>query len=76
MTVKELIERLECEDPDTEVHFSFPSGDYWGTTISRTVDFVETGKVKYSDYHNTYKVVDEDDCDPEDEAIAEVLILS
>ena len=76
MTVRELIERLKQENPDDEVHYSYSSGDYWGTTISREVESVELGQVKYSEYHRTYKVVeDEFEEDPETE-IKPVLILS
>ena len=82
MTVRELIERLQQENPDDEVHYSYSSGDYWGTVISREVDSVRLGQVKYSEYHRTYKVVedecyDENDYDEEGaEDIKGVVILS
>lgn len=72
MTVKELIDRLECFDPESEVHFAYPSNDYWGTTLSRQVDSVELAKVKYSEYHRTSKVID---YDYEDDDARDVVIL-
>lgn len=72
MTVKELIDRLECFDPESEVHFAYPSNDYWGTTLSRPVDSVETAKVEYSEYHRSSKVID---YDYEDAGARDVVIL-
>jgi hypothetical protein len=71
MTVKELIETLECFDPESEVHFAYPSNDYWGTTLSRQVDSVECAKVEYSEYHRTNKIIDYDyeDADAKDVVI-------
>jgi hypothetical protein len=60
MTVKELIERLSSENPDEEVYFSYPSGDYWGTTCANEVSCVDTGQVKWSEYHGTYNIANED----------------
>jgi hypothetical protein len=65
MKVAELIELLQMENPDAEVHFSYNYGDHWRTQVAPTVDSVEQGTVKYSDYHRMPKVVeyDEDDED-------------
>lgn len=71
MTVKELIERLQQEDPSMPVHFSHPSGDYWRTQLAPCVTSVDIGYVKHDDYHN--KPVIADDCD--DSAI-EVVVLN
>ena len=67
MKVSELIELLQCEDRDAEVHFSYNYGDHWRTQVAPTVDSVETGFVTYSAYHSMDKVVDEEDFDYDDE---------
>lgn len=63
MKVSELIELLQMENQDAEVHFSYNYGDHWRTQVAPTVDNVETGFVKYSDYHRMHKVVDDEDFD-------------
>ena len=63
MQVKELIELLQMEDQDAEVHFSYNYGDHWRTQVAPTVDSVMTGRVTYSDYHRMHKVLDEEDFD-------------
>ena len=72
MKVAELIELLQMENPEAEVHFSYNYGDYWRTQVAPTVDSVEVGRVKYSSYHSMDKVVDED----EDEETQEVVLLT
>ena len=72
MKVAELIELLQMENPEAEVHFSYNYGDYWRTQVAPTVDSVEVGRVKFSDYHRMDKVVDED----EDEETQEVVLLT
>jgi hypothetical protein len=61
MKVSELIELLEQQNPDAEVHFSYNYGDHWRTQVAPEVDSVETGMVEYSDYHSMDKVVDSED---------------
>ncbi len=68
MLVKDLIERLQDMNPNAEVHFSYNYGDHWHTQVAPTVESVEEGAVKYSNYHNVDKVVDTDDEDCYDEA--------
>lgn len=63
MKVAELIELLQMENPEAEVHFSYNYGDHWRTQVAPTVDSVEVGYVKFSDYHRMHKVVDEEDFD-------------
>ena len=65
MKVSELIELLQMENQDAEVHFQYNYGDHWRTQVAPTVDSVELGLVKYSDYHRMPKVV-EPDWDEED----------
>lgn len=40
-----------------------PSHDYWGTVCARNINIIDIASVKYSDYHQTDKVVE--DCDDE-----------
>ncbi len=67
MKVSELIELLQMENQDAEVHFQYNYGDHWRTQVAPSVDSVEVGNVKYSDYHRMHKVVDEEDFDYDDE---------
>jgi len=63
MKVSDLIELLQQEAPDAEVHFSYNYGDHWRTQVAPTVDSVEVGYVVHSAYHSMDKVVDEEDFD-------------
>ena len=78
MQVKDLIELLQQESPEAEVHFSYNYGDHWRTQVAPTVDSVEVGYVTFSDYHRMPKVY-EPDYDEDDETDAdkmtEVVIL-
>ena len=67
MKVSELIEQLQDMNPDAEVHFAYNYNDHWRTHVAPTVDSVEEGIVKYSDYHQM-QVIDnaEEDFTPED----------
>jgi len=83
MIVAELIEQLKYMDQDAEVHFQYNYGDHWRTQVAPTVDSVEEGAVKYSDYHRMDKVVDEEDFDYDDngeptygENVKKVVILA
>ena len=66
MKVAELIEQLQDMDQDAEVHFAYNYGDHWRTQVAPTVDRVDVGAVKYSDYHRMHKVVENDDDDDHD----------
>ena len=61
MQVKDLIEQLRSMNPDAEVHFSYNYGDHWSTQVAPTVDTVDEGLVKYSDYHRMDRLMDEDE---------------
>ena len=81
MKVSDLIAELQTMDPEAEVHFSYNYGDHWRTQVAPTVDRVESGTVKYSDYHRMPKVVeydqyDEDDESSMDQSSGQVVILS
>ena len=66
MKVADLIELLQMENPEAEVHFQYNYGDHWRTQVAPTVDEVQVGYVKYSDYHRMDKLVSEDDFDYDD----------
>lgn len=61
MKVQELIEQLKSMNPDAEVHFTYCYGDHWRTQVAPTVDLVQEGLVKYSEYHSMDELMDEDD---------------
>jgi len=73
MKVKELIELLQCEDEDAEVHFAYNYGDYWRTTVAPKVRKVEESYVKFSDYHSMPALADDDDYENEKATSAVVL---
>lgn len=75
MTAKELIEILAQFDEDTKVVFAYPSQDYLHTVLAGTIDDVELGQIKWSDYHDKNAVVDSDDFDEEDDENV-VIVLS
>lgn len=61
MKVSQLIEQLQYMDKDAEVHFAYNYGDHWRTEVAPTVDRVDEGVVKYSEYHRMDKLMDESD---------------
>ena len=69
LTVKELIEELQCMPQDAEVHFQYNYGDHWRTQVAPGVDTVEMGLVEYSEYHQMPKVVEPDYDDEQDEDV-------
>jgi hypothetical protein len=66
MNVKELIEQLECMNPEAEVHFAYNYGDHWRTEVAPKVERVHQGIVEFSDYHRMDKLVEDEDCYDED----------
>ena len=66
MKVSELIELLQMEDSEAEVHFSYNYGDHWRTQVAPEVRDVQVGYVKFSDYHSMDKLVGDDDFDYDD----------
>ena len=66
MRVQDLIEMLQMENPDAEVHFSYNYGDHWRTQVAPEVRDVQVGYVKYSDYHRMDKLISDDDFDYDD----------
>jgi hypothetical protein len=63
MTVSELISLLQQENPDADVHYAHGSGDHWRTTLCPTVDKVDEGFITFTDYHRTFKLIEDQDED-------------
>lgn len=61
MTAQDIINELQQFPPDTPVHFAFPSGDHWHTTLARGVKAIEEGEITYSQYHEEYRLLDEEE---------------
>jgi hypothetical protein len=61
MIVKELINILVNADPDDHVYFSYGYGDHWNTEVADPVEEVVKENIKWSEYHNTYKVMGDED---------------
>ena len=59
MIVQELINLLQWQDPNAEVHFAYNYGDHWRTQVAPSVASVEEGVVEFSDYHRMDKMVEE-----------------
>jgi tRNA/tmRNA/rRNA uracil-C5-methylase (TrmA/RlmC/RlmD family) len=80
MKVAELIEMLQQEDQNADVHFSYNYGDHWRTQVAPSVDSVEQGIVEYSSYHSMDKMVDHEDLYDEEtgdyiEGVRRVVVL-
>lgn len=67
MTVGDVIEMLKQFDLDSPCFFAYNCGDYWRSTVCGTISDIEETPVKYSDYHNRFKVVD--DLDDSEEVV-------
>ena len=74
MTVEDLIAELRCMDPHLEVRFAYCYGDYWNTEVADEVERVEEQTVGWSEYHRTYKVL-ENGPDEDDEKVKQVVLL-
>ena len=75
MNVADLIEELKQMPQDAEVHFQYNYGDHWRTQVAPTVDQVEVGYVKWSDYHRMHKVKDFDEDDDMREVEGQEVVL-
>jgi hypothetical protein len=71
--VKELIEELEGLPEDADVHYSYNYGDYWHTNVAPEVTIVETGFVKWSEYHRMPRLVEGSENEDESEELVVVL---
>jgi len=61
MKVADLIQELQCMPQDAEVHYSYNYGDHWRTQVAPKVRDIEEGVVKYSEYHQMDKLVEDED---------------
>ena len=61
MKVRELIEKLRQMDLDAEVHIAYTGADYWRTVLAPPVATVDEMDVKYSNYHRTDIITDDDE---------------
>jgi hypothetical protein len=62
MTVGQLIEMLQMLDnPEAEVGFAYPSGDYWRTTVVAEVGQVDQLDVSWSAYHDKFALPRDDE---------------
>lgn len=69
MTKAELIAELEFFPDDAEVHFCYPAGDYWHTTLAPKVTEVDEGYVKHSGYHQDFELIEDFDADDDQEMV-------
>jgi hypothetical protein len=72
MKVHELIELLQDQDPDLDVHFSYNYGDHWRTEVAPTVDTVDVAMIVYSDYHQMDRTIDDDS---DEDEVRRVVVL-
>jgi len=78
MKVSELIAELECYDGDAEVHMAYCAGDYWRTTLAPRVGRTCQSTVQKSEYHQTYRLYERDNDEPEDdddEPVCQVVVI-
>jgi hypothetical protein len=54
MKVRHLMDALSRMDPDMDVAFVYPSGDYWRTQILGEADDVRVRVAHYTAYHRAY----------------------
>ena len=76
MMVSELIQRLQGEDQDAEVHFAYNYGDHARTTVAPKIRRVEEVNVVYSEYHRMPMVLDEDEEDRHTDTNSAVVLFS
>lgn len=67
MTVRELIEELESQDPDARVVFQYDYGDYGHTQAIGEIGLVEVRPVEPSGYSRSGWAIKEDDDEPEED---------
>ena len=69
LTIAELRELLGDYDPNTPVLVSYDYGDYWHNTAADEIgeSDVELREVRYSDYHQTFVVRQDEEADEDDD---------
>jgi len=85
MTVQQLIDTLQQEDPNAEIAIAYNYGDYTRTTVTPDVIEVMEVPVKYSAYHRMNRLAtddegldynDQDTSLPEDKKVLARVVLS
>ncbi len=61
MTVEEVIALLSKYPKNSKVVFSYPSGDYWRTSLVAKISGIEEKEVKYTPYHQRFQLVGEEE---------------
>jgi len=76
MTARELMDQLSEFDGNEEVYFEYNYGDYWNNHVAESVGGVHTKFIKWSDYHNSNKIVDEDQVDEDEDNVSPAVVIS
>lgn len=76
ITVAELKEMLEDYPDDSVVHFQYDYGDHGRSLVTPGVKNVEQVEIKYSDYHQMPRRVDDEDTRTSDDDKLMVVVLS
>ena len=66
MKVSELIAKLNHYPQDADIMVEYPSGDYWNTQLARPIDEIGEVRVERSEYHRTFKIIENYDQESED----------
>jgi hypothetical protein len=75
ITVAELIEALKREDPEAQVGFAYPYGDYWDSKVVQSVRKVRVNEIEWSEYHRMFRLPSECDDAEETETSIKVVVL-
>lgn len=59
----ELLQTIPEAQLDLPVHFAHPSNDYWRTELAGEVSDIEPGYIAWSDYHEKFQVLDQEQVD-------------
>jgi hypothetical protein len=77
MTKKELLLALRHVGDDDVIHFAYPSGDFWRTTLVTPVTSVEAQtEIEPSAYHRTLRLAADRDMSEDEEYLGtEAVVL-
>ena len=65
MTVKELIEALECHDPDADVMLGYEQNDHWDTSVAERISCTSHETLAWHDGYQKWELdggEDDEDC--------------
>lgn len=74
MKVRELIERLRCEDQDTEVMIAYDYGDHSHTTVAEDIGHIEELPIQYSEYFRRHTVTTDDEDEDEGDIVTAIIL--